>query len=65
MNIFTDKRWLLLATATLALVGIAHPAVAQTITEFPLSERRQLPPAVSRPAPTGNRVVCRPKSHSV
>ena len=36
MNFFGDKGRLFLAGATLALAGLARPAVAQTITEFPL-----------------------------
>jgi streptogramin lyase len=38
MNTLTDKGRHLLAAATLALAGIACPAAAQTITEFPLSK---------------------------
>lgn len=36
MNFFGDKGRLFLAGTTLALAGLARPAVAQTITEFPL-----------------------------
>ena len=53
MNIFTDKRWLLLATATLALAGIARPAVAQTITEVPLSNTGSYPFGIAT-GPDGN-----------
>jgi virginiamycin B lyase len=53
MNIFTDKRRLLLTAAMLALAGLARPAVAQTITEIPLSNTGSQPGDIAT-GPDGN-----------